>query len=331
MKTPARIALLTIVLTAIVLAACAPAASSTTEEVYPVLAATQAPMSDASTDAFAVQSSVGAQAKTAAGGAEFNPNAPAETGNTTLPDVPQPQSDHMIIKNADVKLLVEDSDTAIDRSTQVVGDVGGYIISSRVWYQEYYGKNYKYATISMGVPVDQFETAMRRLRGLALQVLDENASGEDVTNQYVDMQSRLANLEATRDRIRGFLDQAKTVDEALQVNQQLSDVEAQIEQVKGQMNYLTGRSAYSTITLNLEPKLPDVVTTPTPTATPTVWNPGTTLDAAKGTVVNAYQGIIEMLIWLFIVVIPLLLPPALILWAVWKFATRKGNKPSSGG
>ena len=62
-----------------------------------------------------------------------------------------PSGANMIIKNAEIKLLVEDTDIAIDRATQIVGDVGGYIISSRVWYQPHRdGENYKYATITIG-------------------------------------------------------------------------------------------------------------------------------------------------------------------------------------
>ncbi len=334
MKSPARIALFVIVLAAIFLAACGPAATPTpNEEFLPALEATQGPQRDL----FAAQDAAGAPPASEGKAVDaLNGNAVVETGSsTTLPDVPQPKSDHMIIKNADVKLLVEDTDNAIDRSTQIVGDVGGYIISSRVWYQDYNEKSYKYATITMGVPVDQFETAMRRLRALALKVLDENASGQDVTAEYVDLQSQLGNLEATRDRIRSFLADATTVEESLRINQELTTIEAQIEQVKGRMNFLSDRSAYSTITVNMEPQLPDIKPTPTPsptpTATPTAWNPGTTFVAAQKTVTNAYQGIIEMLIWLFVVLLPLLLPPAVIIWAIWKFATRKSNKPAAGG
>jgi len=121
------------------------------------------------------------------------------------------QSERMIIKNGDIKLLVKDTEVAIDGVTQLVRDVGGYIISSRVWYEDWYGTGYKSASISVGVPVDQFETALRRLRGLSIRVLDEQATGEDVTDQFVDLESKLTNLEATRNRIRTFLDQAQTV------------------------------------------------------------------------------------------------------------------------
>jgi len=235
---------------------------------------------------------------------------------------------HLIIKNADIKLLVEDTDLAIDRATQAIGDVNGYIISSRVWYQPWMdGGNYKYATITIGVPVDEFERTLTRMRGLAVQVLDEVASGEDVTNQFVDLQSQITNLEATRERIKGFLDQAKTVDEALRINQELANIEAQIEQIKGQMNYLQDRSAYSTITINFEPVLPEIISTPTPTPVPNVWNPGETVKDASKAVTSAYQGIVDLLIWVFLVFVPIFAPPVLILWALWKWFTRKSKKP----
>jgi hypothetical protein len=197
------------------------------------------------------------------------------------------------------------------------------------------GENYKYASITIGVPVEQFETAMRRLRSIGLKVLDENASGQDVTSEYVDLQSQLGNLEATRDRIRGFLADAKTVEESLRINQELTTIEAQIEQVKGRMNFLSNRSAYSTITVNLEPDIPPATPMPTPTlvptATPVTWNPSKTVSHATESVTTIYQGLIELAIWFFIVIVPLIAPPAIVLWIIYKVATRKSKdkKPVS--
>lgn len=249
-------------------------------------------------------------------------------------------SDRKIIKNADIRLLVQDTDVAISRTTQIMTDLGGYIVSSRAWYQDYFGNNLKYATITIGVPVDQFERALQRFRDLSIRVLDENASGEDVTDQYVDLESQLRNLEATRARIQEFLADAKTVDEALRINQELANIEAQIEQIKGRMNYLADRSTFSTITVNFEPELPILTPTPTPTIAPTntprptatlePWKPGETFGEAKQTVTVAYRGIFEFLIWLVVVVLPVLLPPVLIVWLLWKFFGRKPNKPSGG-
>ena len=287
-------------------------------------AATEAPAMEAPDEIAAPQAETGSESS-------LKDGSMYETGSADNVAV----TTHLIIKNADMRLLVEDSDQAIDRITQVVGDSGGYIISSRVWNQTHVdGKNYKYATITMGVPVQSFERALNRLRDLSLEVLDENASGEDVTDQYVDLQSQLVNLEATRERIKSFLDQAKTVEEALLINQQLSEIERQIEEIKGRINYLQDRSSFSTITVNIEPKLPDYVP-PTPTATPSPtptpkdpWKPGETAEKAIGTVTWAYQGIINMLIWFVLVLVPIFAPPILILWLIIKWIKRKPNKPS---
>ena len=324
MKTKFNVLALFVLLGMLILSACGSAAAP------------------AATEAFAVEAPLNADpAAQIAGGANDTAKeaAVSSSDQAALPPVyatampPQDSapgalaSMHMIIKNAEIKLLVADADVAIDRATQVVGDAGGYIISSRVWSQPYYdGKNYKYATISIGVPVDQFEHTLSRLRGLSVQVLDETASGEDVTNQFVDLQSQLTNLEATRERIKSFLDSAKTIDEALRINQELSNIEAQIEQIKGQMNYLQDRSAYSTITINLEPKLPEPTPTPTPVSNP--WNPAGTFKNAKETVTSVYQGILDFLIGFFVVLVPILAPPALIIWILWKLFRRKPNKPA---
>jgi hypothetical protein len=181
---------------------------------------------------------------------------------------------------------------------------------------------------------------LNRLRDLSIRVLDENASGEDVTDQYVDLQSQLTNLEATRARIQEFLQDAKTIDEALRINQELANIEAQIEQIKGRMNFLNDRSAFSTITVNFEPEFPILTPTPTPTMAPTStprptatlapWKPGETFGDAQRTVTVVYRGIGNFLIWLVVVVLPILLPPAIAIWLLWKLLSRKPSKPGSG-
>ena len=323
MKTRFTALALFVLLGMMVLSACGGAAAPAATEVYAIEepAAMEAPLAQSAGEADTFAKEESAPSSDLAVGPVYNVGS--EPDNAAF------AATHMIIKNADIKLLVEDTDVAIDRATQAVGDLNGYIISSRVWYQPWYdGENYKYATITIGVPVDQFERTLTRLRGLAVKVLDETASGEDVSNQFVDLQSQVTNLEATRDRIKSFLDEAKTVDEALRINTELANVEAQIEQIKGQMNYLQDRSAFSTITINFEPVLPEELTpTPTPSPTPNPWNPGDTFKNAKKTVTFAYQGIIDFLIWVLVVLVPIFAPPVLIVWALLKFFTRKSKKP----
>ncbi len=247
----------------------------------------------------------------------------------------------MIIKNGELTLQVKNVDAAIDGVMQVASDLGGYIISSRVWYQDTNGENMKYSTITLGVPVEQFESMLRRLRGLSTKVLDENETGEDVTDQFVDLQSQLQNLQATRDRLREFLKDAKNVDEALKVNQELTNIEGQIEEIQGRMNYLQNRSAYSTITVTLQPEPPQYTPTPTATATatrtptatstPVPWKPGDTFNSAGKTLSSAYKGIADTLIWVFVFIVPIVLPPILLVWGIWTLAKRKTNKQKLAG
>jgi uncharacterized coiled-coil protein SlyX len=227
----------------------------------------------------------------------------------------------MIIKNAELSLLVEDTSVAIDGVTQVAADTFGYILSSRTWYQG----PHQHATITIGVPTSEFENAMRRIRGLGVRVEDEKASGTDVTDQYVDLESRLRNLEATEARIRSFLDKATTVEESLQVNARLAEISAQIEQIKGQMNYLQDRSAYSTITVHLSPQVPTPTPTPTPTPVPDVWRPDETFRDASGVLTGIARTLGDMAIWVSVVFGPFLLPAALVLWLAIR-SHRRGRR-----
>ena len=99
---------------------------------------------------------------------------------------------------------------------------------------------------------------------------NETVSGQDVTDEFVDLESRLRNLNATADRIRDFMDQAQDVDESLVVSARLGEVEAEIEQVKGRINFLKDRAAFSTITIQIIPEIPTpvVATHPNPGASP---------------------------------------------------------------
>ena len=239
-------------------------------------------------------------------------------------------SDRRIIKQADVALLVADTDVAINRITQTAADAGGYLLSSQSWIQAVADKEYKYASLTLSIPADQFEQSLNRVREVAVQILRESSAGEDVTDQFVDLESELINLKATRDRIRGFLERTKTVEEALKVNEQLSAVESKIETTQGRMNYLAGRSTFSTIVITLEPQIPPTpeptpspTATPTPTPTPERWQPMQTFSEASVTLRSTYQTIFDLLIWFGVVIVPIGLPVVLIGWLITRLVWRR--------
>jgi hypothetical protein len=333
-----RVLIVLAVISAAILVACGAAAPAATTAPQEVIVA-QPPAQEVPAGAALPEipaPEVGPAAEGGRGGGEAGVSG--EIIYRTGPEQPAPLAgERLIIKDGNVHLLVEDTDVTIDGVMQVVSDLGGYVLSSRVWYQPWGDENYKYASITIGVPAEEFERAIRRLRALAIRVLDETSSGEDVTDQYVDLQSRLESLQATRARILEFLDRARTVQEALQVNEELAAVEQQIEEVQGRINYLSGRAAYSTITIQIDPELPEIVPTPTPTATltptptrtptPVPWDPSETFDSAKGAVTTLYHFAADLLIWIVVVVLPVLIPIGFLIWLGGRIARGRSRKP----
>jgi len=251
---------------------------------------------------------------------EMKSDKPQEQGvvaTVSLSSVTVPGFDRKIIKNAEMALQVKDAGAAVDQVTGLATEYGGYIISSRSWSEG----PYRLATVTLSVPVDSFEEALRRLRGMAAKVLSEQASGQDVTEQYVDLESRLRNLEATETRIRGFLEQAVSVQEALEVNRQLSDIDGQIEEVKGKMAYMKGRAAFSTINVNLQPERP----TPTPTPLP-AWQPVQTFNDAGGSLLIILRFVGDLIIWLAVILLPFIIPLALLIWAIVAWQRRRSRR-----
>jgi hypothetical protein len=208
-------------------------------------------------------------------------------------------SNRLVIKDAEIDLLVEDTDAVVANVTQLAADTGGYIISSQTWFEG----EFKYASLRLAVPSDRFESALNTLRIFGQEVLSETASGQDVTAEYVDLDSRLTNLEATADRVRAFLDSAASVEESLAVSEELSALEEEIEQIKGQMRYFEGRAAFSTVTVLVTPER-------APAAAP-VWSLGATVENAAATLVVLSRGVIDALVWIVIVPGPFLLLAAI--------------------
>ena len=235
----------------------------------------------------------------------------------TASTMTQPQA-RLIIKNGELAIMVVDTDTAVASATQLVADLGGYIISQQIFDVQV---GHSAANMQLAVPVTQFETALTQLRLLG-EVTNDFAGGQDVTDEFVDLGSRLDNLIATRDRLRTFLDNAETVEEALRVNDELKTVEEEIAIIQGRRNYLSDRAAFSTIDLSLQPLLP--TPTPSPIPTPASWQPGNTAQLAMVNLQESAQETADFSIYYGIVCGPWLLLLALVGWLGWRVNRRFG-------
>ena len=207
--------------------------------------------------------------------------------------------DRKIIKNATVKLEAKDVLNVQQRITALSNQFDGYVVESRTWYDS---EDRPHALYRFAVPVDSFEEALGAVRDQG-KVLDEQTSGKDVTDQYVDLEARIKNLEATATRIRSFLDDARTVEEALRVNQQLAQVEEQLERLKGQRNALEQRAAFSTITVEIAPPALDgVITQNQPDE---AWSPSETFAEATEVLMALVRRVVDAGIWVAVVGLPI--------------------------
>lgn len=306
------------------LAACSPAAAPTAAPRPAFGGANSAPVAAPTSAPVIAQALPDLTAPQPPGAAGTDQSSTTGVKNTN----PSPyRQSRMIIKNGEMTLLVLDTQRAIDQVTTVAVTTGGYVVSSKSWTQD----GFTYASITMGVPVDQFEAAQRQLRALAVTVQSDTASGQDVSDQYVDLQSQLTNLQATEARIRDFLKQATKVQDALDVNAKLTEVQGEIEKIQGQMQFYKDRAAFSTIAVQLNPQIPTPTPTATPTATPTptpiAWYPERTLHEASSTLSDLLRGLGDLLIWVGVVFVPIVVPIAAVVFVVNRVRRKSGKRP----
>ncbi len=228
--------------------------------------------------------------------------------------------DRLIIRTGNVSIVVEDSEASAQAIAQLAGDRSGWVVASDL----YESGGARRGTVTIKIPAEQFDAVLVDIKDLAKEVRSESTSSQDVTEEFVDLEARLANLEATADRVRAFLDEARNVEEALQVNQELSRLESEIEVIKGRMQYLSQSAAFSTLTVDL---IPDELSQPIEIGG---WQPeGVAKDAIEA-LVTALQGLADALIWGGIFCLPLALLVGIPLFFVGRFFYRRRRAKKAG-
>ncbi len=155
--------------------------------------------------------------------------------------------------------------------------------------------------------------------------LNENINSQDVTSDYVDLQSRLKNLEAAEAELTGIMEEAQKTEDVLAVYNQLVSIREQIEVIKGQIKYYDESAALSAISVEL---IADEAVQPIEIGG---WQPQGVLKNALETLIRSMQFLVNALIWIVIYVLPVLmilflifvLPPLLLIRAWMKRKQRK--------
>jgi hypothetical protein len=175
------------------------------------------------------------------------------------------------------------------------------------------------ATIIVKIPADKFEEVMAEIKDLALNIENENVSGQDVTEEYMDLQAQLKNYRAEEEQYIEIMKKATDVEDILKVSKELSLVRGKIERTEGRIKYLESQTDFSTITIYLSQEVKVEV----PTAK---WRPLTNLKTAFQYWVKTLQWLVDVVVWLVIFLGPLAIVLWFVIWAVRKIIRRKREK-----
>lgn len=159
-------------------------------------------------------------------------------------DTAQVRPDRMLIWKADMTVRVADIPSAVREASATAERHGGFVEK-----KSEHGEDS--ACLTLRVPSKTLKAAVAGL-GCLGKVTYHNLEGEDVTEQYIDVEARLKNKIALRDRLKLHLEKAKDVKDILAIENELNRVQSDIDSMEGQIKSLRGKVDYATIVLNLE-------------------------------------------------------------------------------
>ena len=214
-----------------------------------------------------------------------------------------PAAERIVIQTGSLTLVVSEPAARVTAIRAMAEAMGGYVVSSYVYKTAYgsEGLTADQATITVRVPADRLDEALVQIKEGAAEVRSENISGEDVTQQYTDLQSRLRNLEAAEAQLLDIMEGATKTEDVLAIYNQLVQVRGEIESVKGQIQYYSESAAFSALTVEL---IPDEAAQPIQTGS---WDPNGVVKNAVEALIRALQWLASAAIWLAIYVLPVLL------------------------
>lgn len=290
---------------ALLLSACSAEKMSDRAGSAPVPMSTPAPQSE-SAPTTAVQHSQAGQA------------VPAKLDAADQAQSPVVPTDRKIIRNGELTIELDNPDNAQRRITTIAESLGGFVVTSESQQTESHGQqSHLNVTVIVRVPSEKFAAAIDQIRGLGsgAHILHEKISGQDVTEEYIDLEARIRTKKALEAQFMEIMKRAQKISDALEVQSQLAEVRGEIERLEGRRRFLENQSSLSTITIHLQTPAPLVAT-----STPGFWH---NIREAFGDGLTTAAEIILGFIRLAFVLVPVLLFIVLPVWLVWRFALRR--------
>ena len=220
-------------------------------------------------------------------------------------------ADRKIVRNADLTMEVPSTTDTQHRVVAIAEAFGGFVVTSEAKQRENSEPANRTTDIKLVVriPENQFGSALDKIRGLTTNLTEEKVSGQDVTEEFIDLEARIRTQKALEGQFLQIMKQTGKIEDALEVQRQIAEVRSDIERLEGRKRFLENRSSLSTITVNIMAPKPMVVV-------PTTGFRQSVREAFAESV-DVGAGIVLFFVRFLIVMIPislfLLLPAGLIL------------------
>ena len=242
-----------------------------------------------------------------------------------------PADTRRIIANANISLVVAETDAAVARIEMIMSDLGGYLANVDLSKSTYGETEALHGSLTLRVPAASLDDALDQLQALATDVRNLNVSRQDVTDQYSDIEAQLRNLRATEQELLALLTEVRQKPDAkaediLAVHRSLTDIRGQIETLQGRKNLLDNQIGFSTIWVELTP---DSINRP---IVEQPWSAAGPARNALRALVSTLKGLLTALIWALLYLTPLLLvfliPLAVLIWLVrlWQRRRKKDGE-----
>ena len=225
-----------------------------------------------------------------------------------------------IIRNATLTIEVASPTETQRKIFSAAESHGGFVVTSEMTQQTSEDKSKPVMSVNLvvRVPALQFDQVMEEIRGVATRVVQEKRTGQDVTEEFIDLEARMKNQKALEAQFLEIMKRAGKVEDALEVQTQLADVRTEIEKLEGRKRFLQNQASLSTINVTLQ----------TPTQIVNAVGFWYDVRSAFGEGVEVAMAIILFLIRAVIALLPILilivLPVALIARV---FVKRARNRP----
>ena len=226
--------------------------------------------------------------------------------------------DRKIIRDADLTLEVGSPAEVQRKITSIAESLGGFVVTSESKQrQSGDAKQELEVNLVIRVPASQFGPALDQIRSTGSRVIQEKITGQDVTEEFIDLEARLKTQKALESQFLEIMKQANKVADALEVQRQIAEVRTEIEKLEGRKRFLENRASLSTITVNLQ--------SPTAIAVNTSGF-GRNIREAVADSVDVAIAIVLFLVRFVIVMIPILILVILPGWFLARLLFRRTRK-----